>query len=233
VQNELLRVIGSEFRRYNQFDVPDSLPWYVVADLIFELHIRPNPGNSVLDDAMLQKYIYAYNNSLTSSEVQETINQIKSLVTMDSKERKDGMERRLIAEFKHDLLTNASLECIPTTLAYDMYLGWLAEKYQDQKQEQGQGPCGRNTFLTHLRMLVNPAKDGWAYIDTNQRVHGRMNYLEPLLEQYHCTAWMQNKDSSNLLDHTKIRNVPIHARGCLNSAACQKQQDASLNDNSV
>ena len=137
VQDELLEIIEAEFQRHNQYtktgvtlDVPNSLHWFAVAELVYALHIRPNPGNSVLNNAILQRYIYAYNNSLTSSEVDETISRIKNLVAMDSMGRKDSMEERLIDEFKHELLTNAKFECIPTTLAYDMYRGWIEEKIE-------------------------------------------------------------------------------------------------------
>lgn len=231
-QCDLLKVVREEFRSYNQnaepgteWEIPSSLPWFVVADLVFLLCIRTNPGNSILNDSMLQRYIYAYNNSLTSSDVEEAIKRIKSLVTMDSKGRKDGMEERLIDEFKHDLLANASLECIPTTLAYDMYLGWLDEKYKDQKQKQE--PCGRNTFLKHLRMLVNPAKDKWCVIDgtKQERVLGRMSYIEPLLAQYHCTEWMKDPDSNNPLDQMTIKEAPEFARGLFKLSSMPKRKN--------
>lgn len=219
VQDDLLGIIEEKFQRHNQntegtkLEIPKSLPWFVVSDLVFHLHVRKNLGNSVLNNAVLQKYIYAYNNSLTSSEVQETIKRIKSLVTMDSKGRRDSMEERIIDEFKHELLTNASLECIPTTLAYDMYLGWIEEKNRDPEQKQSLIPCGRNKFLDHLKSLVNPAKDYWIYMDVNQRVHEKMNYLEPLLERYHCIKHMKNPDSNNPLDHMTINKVPELTRG--------------------
>ncbi len=114
-----------------------------------------------------------------------------------------------IRDFKQDILKNATWRCLPTTLLYEMYKGW-------SKINNPNGSIqGRNTFLNDLKNQIDPAKDGWYYVDTDseKRVLDRMNGQELLLDEYNCTSWMQNPNSTNLVYRTTPKIIPAMAGG--------------------
>ncbi len=89
-----------------------------------------------------------------------------------------------VRDFIQDVLPRANWGCIPAQLAFEIYKKW-------GKINNSNGSIqGRNTFLNDVKNLIDPAKDGWFYAKTQQRVLTRMDGDEPLLDEYDCRSEM-------------------------------------------
>lgn len=92
-----------------------------------------------------------------------------------------------VKDFLLEITEEASWDCIPSQLLYDMYKGW-------SKINNPNGSIqGRNTFLNDVKSSIGYVS-GWYYVDSKSamRVSGRMDCDEPLLAEYNCTDWMDN-----------------------------------------
>lgn len=135
-----------------------------------------------------------------------------------------------VKDFLEDVLPRASWDCFPGQLIYDMYKGWSKINNPNGSLQ------GRNTFLKDVQNLINPEKDGWEYVgtdDNQRRVLGRMQGEEPLLDEYSCLAWMKNPDSKNREYRVKTDKVIIFAKGLFRINTSKGTDDVNDTDGST
>lgn len=77
---------------------------------------------------------------------------------------------------------------------FDMYKGWSKENNPNGTIQ------GRNTFIDDVKNLIKPSEHGWYYVNPKSptRVLNRMDGEEPLMDEYNCTNWMINPNSTNI-----------------------------------
>lgn len=105
-----------------------------------------------------------------------------------------------VKDFLLEITEEASWDCIPSQLLFDMYKGWCKINNPNGSIQ------GRNTFLNDVKSTIE-SFSGWYYISTNspKRVSGRMDCDEPLLAKYNCTNWMDNPKT----DDGRVKIKPI------------------------
>lgn len=105
-----------------------------------------------------------------------------------------------VKDFLLEITEEASWDCIPSQLLFDMYKGWCKINNPNGSIQ------GRNTFLNDVKSTIE-SFSGWYYISTNspKRVSGRMDCDEPLLATYNCTDWMDNPKTED--GRVKIKPV--------------------------
>lgn len=111
----------------------------------------------------------------------------------------------LVLEFKNYILQSTSLICIPGKLLLEFYRHWMQQNHPDKT------PYERNGFYKSFANQLNPAEDGWFYTGKKgKRMTNDMPRIEPLLEQYNLTEWMENpnggKDGSGRVTLKKFKN---------------------------
>lgn len=105
-----------------------------------------------------------------------------------------------VKDFLLEVTQEASWDCIPSQLLYDMYKGWSKINNPNGSVQ------GRNTFLNDVKSSIGYVS-GWYYVDSKSpmRVSGRMDCDEPLLAEYNCTEWMDNPKT----DDGRVKIKPI------------------------
>lgn len=105
-----------------------------------------------------------------------------------------------VKDFLVEVTEEASWDCIPSQLLYDMYKGWSKSNNPNGSVQ------GRNTFLNDVKSSIGHVS-GWYYVDSKcpMRVSGRMDCDEPLLYEYNCTEWMENPKTED--GRVKIKPV--------------------------
>lgn len=99
-----------------------------------------------------------------------------------------------VKDFLEDILPRASWGCLPNQFLFDMYKGWSKENNPNGTIQ------GRNTFIDDVKNLIKPSEHGWYYVNPKSptRVLNRMDGEEPLMDEYNCTNWMINPNSTNI-----------------------------------
>lgn len=129
-----------------------------------------------------------------------------------------------VKDFLLEITEEASWDCIPSQLLYDMYKGW-------SKSNNPNGSIqGRNTFLNDVKSSIGYV-NGWYYVDSKSpmRISGRMDCDEPLLYEYNCTDWMENPKTED--GRVKIKPVKKKDRvGGIFRDDCTAGIDLDTND---
>lgn len=105
-----------------------------------------------------------------------------------------------VKDFLLEITEEASWDCFPSQLLYDMYKGWSKINNPNGSVQ------GRNTFLNDVKSSIGYVS-GWYYVDSKSpmRVSGRMDCDEPLLAEYNCTDWMDNPKT----DDGRVKIKPV------------------------
>jgi len=124
-----------------------------------------------------------------------------------------------VRDFLMEVVNNASWQCIPGEILYEMYKGWLKINNPNGSAQ------GRNTFYNDVRNIIDPTIHGWYFTEQGQkqRVLTRMNGPEPLLDKYNCTTYMMNPNSKNIDHRIYPKNIPAIANGLFKCDAGTQQ----------
>lgn len=111
----------------------------------------------------------------------------------------------LVLDFKCYILKSTGLDGIPSNLLFEFYKHWMQENYP------GKTPYTRNSFYHSFSRQINRIKDGWYFTGKNRkRITNDMPRIEPLLDRYNLTNWMENpnggKDGSGRVTLKKFSN---------------------------
>lgn len=91
-----------------------------------------------------------------------------------------------IREFLKEVLREARIDFLPTTLLWDLYRKWIT------RNAPGTEKMHRNRFYRELRDIIATEYPGWEYDDTVRDVRRLMEGDEPLLQDYNLKEWMDD-----------------------------------------
>lgn len=108
-----------------------------------------------------------------------------------------------IREFLEEVLREARIDFLPTTLLWDLYRQWIT------RNAPGTEKMHRNRFYRELRDIIATEYPGWEYDDTVRDVRRLMEGDEPLLREYNLKEWM---DDGHMPGRTPYKNAVKESR---------------------